>query len=286
MLSRSKADLKSAESGKAKLAGELGKLRETAAAELSKAGENPWEEEDWQELSACETFEMLKLDLVPAQQARLAKLCMQELEIQLEENKSLLAKVFVEKEDLKNEKTKLEAKLSFINNSEDSKTKLSENNPSLRDKPKTTKSLVAPAKFTSKCQTKENEKEETKTVNGLKEKQNAQEKEKEDNETNQAKAVTESRMTRRRSTRSAATLATFMISDSLATVTEEGKRGPSTPQRCAEADKKVKVKVSESDSPPQAVRPGGSKLKEEREPLGCMTNSPAKQTKESLPPAR
>ena len=38
--------------------------------EAEKSIENPWETEEWEGLSACEVFDIIKHELVPAQQAR------------------------------------------------------------------------------------------------------------------------------------------------------------------------------------------------------------------------
>ena len=60
--------------------------------------------------------------------SRLSKLCIEELEKQLEENKSILMKALSEKEELVNAKTKLDAKVCFLENS--SSESLSESNQS------------------------------------------------------------------------------------------------------------------------------------------------------------
>ena len=38
--------------------------------EAERASASPWEDEEWEELSKMEVFDMIKADLVPAQQAR------------------------------------------------------------------------------------------------------------------------------------------------------------------------------------------------------------------------
>ena len=38
--------------------------------ETEKSIKNPWEAEEWEGLSACEIYDLMKYDLVPAQQAR------------------------------------------------------------------------------------------------------------------------------------------------------------------------------------------------------------------------
>ena len=40
------------------------------AAEAEKASKNPWEDEEWEGLTPAEMYEMMKNELVPAQQAR------------------------------------------------------------------------------------------------------------------------------------------------------------------------------------------------------------------------
>ena len=42
------------------------------AAEAEKASKNPWEDEEWEGLTPAEMYEMMKNELVPAQQARYA----------------------------------------------------------------------------------------------------------------------------------------------------------------------------------------------------------------------
>merc|ERR1711892_1447608 len=53
--------------------------------EAEKSITNPWEGEEWEGLTSCEIYDLMKHDLVPAQQARLSKLCIEELEKQLQE---------------------------------------------------------------------------------------------------------------------------------------------------------------------------------------------------------
>lgn len=38
--------------------------------EAERASASPWEDEEWEELSKMEVFDMIRADLVPAQQAR------------------------------------------------------------------------------------------------------------------------------------------------------------------------------------------------------------------------
>jgi hypothetical protein len=57
---------------------------------------------------------MLKADLVPAQQARLATLCIADLEREVHESKESMLEVLAKVEGLKSDKTKLEAQLCVM----------------------------------------------------------------------------------------------------------------------------------------------------------------------------
>ena len=48
------------------LKGDADKLQE----EAERASASPWEDEEWAELSRVEVFDLIRADLVPAQQAR------------------------------------------------------------------------------------------------------------------------------------------------------------------------------------------------------------------------
>ena len=50
----------------ASLKGEI----QTFNQEAEKSIKNPWEGEEWEGLTSCEIYDMMKHDLVPAQQAR------------------------------------------------------------------------------------------------------------------------------------------------------------------------------------------------------------------------
>ena len=184
------------------------------ALEATKASENPWEDEDWEGLTALEKFEMLKAELVPAQQARLSKMCLEELTSQLEESKNCLTKSLLEKETLREDVKKLETKLHFLEN------------------PK----IVAPAgeSKTQVPQKKVQEKVEAVSVSG-----------------------------RRRSSRSASSLAHYKITESLNEQEENPKKRKARDLNESRVEKR-------SHKEPAAVET------EDRGALGCITNSPAK----------
>ena len=183
---------------------------EEIAVEATKASENPWEDEDWEGLSALEKFEMLKHELVPAQQARLSKMCLEELTDQLEESKNCLTKSLLEKETLREDVKKLETKLHFLEN------------------PK----IEAP---TEKTKTEAQQKKVPEKV--------------------------ESASGRRRSTRSASSLAPYKISETLT----EGEESP----------KKRKARdLNESRVEKRAHKEPVAVETEDRGALCCITNSP------------
>jgi len=208
--------------------------------EAEKASTNPWEDAEWEGLSAAEKYDLLKNELVPAQLARISKLCIDELEVKLEESKNSLTKALIEKENLRTDLTKLEAKLSF----QDKPDKLSTSDSFVQPKPK---SIIAPSKLTkSKMPVKSVEK-----------------KKKAEEETPAEKPDS----SRRRSTRSASSLANYRIAEALSPGPEEEKKRSRSALR-PESSEVKKVKIIEE--------PETEKVEREREPLGCVTNSPVK----------
>ena len=185
------------------------------ALEATKASENRWEDEHWEGLTALEKFEMLKAELVPAQQARLSKMCLEELTSQLEESKNCLTKSLLEKETLREDVKKLETKLHFLEN------------PKIEAPAEKTK-IEAPKK-------KVPEKVETGSVVGG----------------------------RRRSSRSASSLAHYKITE---TLTE----GEEIPKKRKARDLNESRVEKRPHKEPVAVET------EDRGALGCITNSPAK----------
>lgn len=255
----------------AKLTKQLASTKEEVKvfhSEAEKAGKNPWEGEEWEGLTASEIYEIMKHDLVPAQQARLSKLCIGELEKQLEENKSIMMKVLSEKEQLVSVKTKLDAKICFLETS--SSESLSESNQSTKNstleesKTSTTnKSLIAPSMFSIK---KENSNFESFSKEVEKE----------------SELKTPANVSNfRRSSRSASRLANI----SLLKTPQEVKRLANSIEKEEDSEKRMKVKTTDTDSPARAVRvtkkpslmkPSKLALTEDRDPLGCVTNSPCK----------
>jgi len=226
--------------------------------EAEKSIKNPWEGEEWEGLTSCEIYDMIKHDLVPAQQARLSKLCIEELEKQLEENKQILIKVLSEKEELVKIRTKLDAKVCFLENS--SSESLSESNNSVKDATlddsKTKGSIIAPSKFTQKQESPET-KDELKTPANSR--------------------------SLRRSSRSASKLASLSLLKT-PNAMEDVKRSANTNEKEEDSEKRMKVKTTDTESPAKVVRVPKkqtllipSKLAaEERDPLSCVTNSPGK----------
>ena len=193
--------------------------------EATKASENPWEDEDWEGLTALEKFEMLKHELVPAQQARLSSMCLEELSVQLEESKNSLTKALLEKETLKEDLKKLETKLHFLEK------------PKIEATAEETKTKVPQKKIPEKVEPLP----ASATVN-----------------------------TRRRSSRSASSLAHYKITESLSECEEN-------PKKRKARDLNVSSAVKKPHKEPVAVET------EDRGALGCITNSPAKS---SNPPRR
>ena len=186
--------------------------------EASKASENPWEDDDWEGLTALEKFEMLKQELVPAQQARLSSMCLEELSAQLEESKNSLTKALLEKESLKEDLKKVETKLHFLEN------------PKIE-----TKTKIPQKKIPEKV------------------------------ELTTATAPTN----RRRSSRSASSLAHYKITESLSECEENPKKRKARDLNVSSVDKKF------HKEPAAAVET------EDRGALGCITNSPAKSSNPS-----
>jgi len=225
--------------------------------ETEKSIKNPWEAEEWEGLSACEIYDLMKYDLVPAQQARLSALCIQELEKKLEENQEMLMKFYSDKEEMKSERSRLDAKICFLENS--ASNSLSESNRSqskvLLNKESVTinRSFINDISSDTDFQTPENNR------------------------------------SLRRSSRSASKLANISICKSSTPNNDTGKLPSSNIENDINSEKRVKVKVTDTDSPAKTVRVNKkinkSKLVDyslgERDPLTCVTNSPIKR-KESL----
>ena len=258
------------ESQTKKLTKQIEKLRtelEVVEQEATKASTNPWEDEEWEGLTAAEKYEMMKNELVPAQQARLSKLCIGELESKLEESKNALTKVLVEKENLRTDIRNLEAKVCFLEKtpaSEPTKVQTSNHPQQMKEIARPVKSsIVAPSKFTAPSAGKDSKLPTPRKPVAK-------------------KIAKDETVNRRRSTRSASSLANYMIAEAMSpsAETESKKRVAKRPAEGSNSAKKVKTVVADS--------------KEEdgdnREPLGCMTNSPAKvppqQKAASLRPAR
>lgn len=154
----------------------------------------------------------------------------------MEESKNSLTKALIEKENLRTDLTKMEAKLSFQEKS---------------DKTSTTtfvqpKSIIAPSKLTK-----------------LKIPVRSEEMKKK-NEGNPPK---EPETSRRRSSRSASSLANYMIAEALSPGPEEEKKRSRSGVRAESSGVKKVKRTEESSSEPETG---------EREPLGCVTNSPVK----------
>ena len=155
----------------------------------------------------------------------------------MEESKNSLTKALIEKENLRTDLTKMEAKLSFQDKSDKTSCE-SFVQPY---------SIIAPSKLTKlKISVKSDERKKK----------------------NEEKSVQKPETSRRRSSRSASSLANYMIAEALSPGPEEEKKRSRSGLR-AETSGPKKVKRTEE---PVSVTEKG----EEREPLGCVTNSPVK----------
>ena len=193
---------------------------EKVSAETNAASKSPWEDPELEDLTAVEKYEMLKNELVPAQQARLSKLCISELEKQLEETKNLLTKALIEKEAVRDALKKLETKVHFLSNPK----------VEVPVKPsKGTKATVQPKRTAERVERPE--------------------------------PVT----TRRRSTRSASSLANYKITEALSPTLESPKKRKAV----RDLNEPIAEKRAHKETAPAASL-------EERGALGCLTNSPAK----------
>ena len=155
----------------------------------------------------------------------------------MEESKNSLTKALIEKENLRTDLTKLEAKLSFQEKPD---------NPSTSDSfvPPKPKCIIAPSKLTkSKMPVKSVEKKK---------------------KTEEVKPADKPDSSRRRSTRSASSLANYRIAEALSPDPEEEKKRSRSALR-PESSEVKKVKIMETETE-----------KGEREPLVCVTNSPVK----------
>lgn len=105
------------ETSVARLKKQVAELKDVASkqeAEAEEAAKSPWEGEDWEGLTSTEVWDMMRSDLVPAQQARLLKMCVTELEAALSTSKTDFLKAVAEVSNIMEEKTKLEAKICII----------------------------------------------------------------------------------------------------------------------------------------------------------------------------
>jgi len=239
--------------------------------EAEKAGTNPWEGEEWEGLTASEIYDIFKQDLVPAQQARLSKLCIEELEKKLKDNKSVLLRALQEKEELISSKNKLDAKICFLENS--SSESLSETNQSTKssstfEDSKSSNLLIVPAKLTKMINSSSHELFSKEIVTEVELKTPA------------------SGRNLRRSSRSASKMPTISL---LKTPTQdEVKRSANSIDKEEDAEKRIKVKSTDTESPAKTVKIikkrglikpsklSGQPTSEDRDPLGCVTNSPSK----------
>merc|ERR1740129_1416845 len=95
----------------------MGELKEVVGKyeeETSKAATSPWECEDWEGLTSTEKWDMMHQDLVPLQQARLLKLCQKELEVDLSASKSDFLRAVADLSSVKEEKTRMEARICIL----------------------------------------------------------------------------------------------------------------------------------------------------------------------------
>ena len=93
------------------------------AREAEQASSCPWTSEEWEGLTNLEIFNILKGELVPAQQSRLATLALEDLEKDLAESKKDFMKIVDKMQEIKEEKVKLEAKVCFLENVQSSSGK-------------------------------------------------------------------------------------------------------------------------------------------------------------------
>merc|ERR1712079_895440 len=142
---------------------------------------------------------------------------------------------------MKTEVRKLEAKVCFMDKPSDIQTNTK------KESIKASSSILAPPKLSS---VKEAVKEEAKEA---------------------------SKNTRRRSTRSASSLANYMVAESLTTAEENTNKKRA---RVETEDNNTKAKVKKTGLPTPVKKTGAGSgalaVVEEREPLGCVTNSPVK----------
>jgi len=246
----------------------------------------------------------MKHELVPAQQARLSKLCIEELEKQLQESKTSLTNVLIEKENMKADLRKLEAKICFLEKNPLSQTPAEE--PVTNVKTNVKPSLIAPAKLGASIASKKTTsiptpskkatsiptpRKVTKQSSNLKPIKEPTVPKVEQTSIKQNKASADLKPTkepatpkpaeellareptkqdssRRRSTRSSASLASYMIAESLSPdVTNIKKRSASRTDGNTSAKKARKI-----------LDDNVTKESDDREPLGCVTNSPCKKS--------
>jgi len=304
-LTNSNEEKKKIESQNKKLSKLLDKTKQELdqySIEAEKASKNPWESDEWEGLTAAEMYEMMKHELVPAQQARLSKLCIEELEKQLQESKTSLTNVLIEKENMKADLRKLEAKICFLeknpSQTEDQVTTVKSNvkatliapsklgasnrgkqSTSIPTPSKKPTSIPTPSKKATARPTGRKVLEETSALKS--EERSSEPKAKETllksvNEPASSNTLTKSIPTeqikadksRRRSTRTASSLANYMIAEALSPdVDNLKKRSASRTDGNASAKKARKT-----------IDDVVTKETEDRDPLGCVTNSPCKKS--------
>jgi len=213
----------------------------------------------------------MKHDLVPAQQARLSKLCIEQLEKQVEENQSVLMKVLSEKEDLLAVKNQLEATVCFLENSSSEISGTTRNSLLETSETSANKPIIAPLKFSKKNNTSNSELMPEAT-----------------NKNPELKTPACDKVLRR-SSRSASKIANASLQMMKSPPTNEFKRSANTIDKEEDSEKRIKVKTTDTESPGKPVNVGTkegvskpSKLAyktstDDRDPLRNVTNSPAKQ---------
>ena len=205
-------------------------------------------------------------------------MCISDLEKQLEESKNSLTSVLLEKEQLKTNMRKLEAKICFQDSSS--------SNLASEDGNMSSSSIVAPSKIRQKSKdilptlSKQKGKPKQSVATKITDKKpgNILAPAKfNENPHSEGKSTDNSR---RRSARSASSLANFKIAETLgpdATEVKKRSRSKADPDTSLRSKKTKKPEQEEPSSQDNNLA-GSSKndKTEDREPLGCVTNSPTK----------
>ena len=205
-------------------------------------------------------------------------MCISDLEKQLEESKNSLTSVLLEKEQLKTNMRKLEAKICFQDSSS--------SNLASEDGNMSSSSIVAPSKIRQKSKdilptlSKQKGKPKQSVATKITDKKpgNILAPAKfNENPHSEGKSTDNSR---RRSARSASSLANFKIAETLgpdATEVKKRSRSKADPDTSLRSKKTKKPEQEEPSSQDNDIA-GSSKndKAEDREPLGCVTNSPTK----------